>query len=347
MKELTTFQKQYLKKLREEELSVFAEHSETISSFKKYCKSKGVILKDDNFKYYHTSGIIATYPNIAALINEGIVVDKEGLLDFDVLCKLFPRKRFMNGFLYSENHMLMAHYYFRRGYHQINNFAPSFVDMFWELPKPNMQSYISIDPDSVKINMDGYAIMERDMWFGAKFDKSIGSIPDGIVKLRPPLDVDKSILSMFFASAYCLDVKWSTKEFIKSIQIEEFKGNDITITKDGNEYYPVRYVHAEYDIQSKSFRHFDGAIHFYTVEEYFRRRDNDFNYNSKNANHIKTLSQKLFKINGIVEIEQFVEFTSHFFTKNPLIIEYFEGNYPKYIIEMLEKIRSNNSKNGD
>ncbi|TKC04354.1 hypothetical protein [Pedobacter frigoris] len=342
MKQLTAFQKDYLAKLREEEISVLAENFEIISSFKKYCEAMGIFLGDDNFKYYHTSGIIATYPNLIALLNDDLTVDKEGLLDFDILCKQFARKRFMNGFLDCGNYMLMAHYYFRRGYHQINNFAPSFIDMFWELPKPKMQSYISIDPDSVRINMDGYAIMERDMWFGAKFDKFIESIPDGIVKLRPPLDVDDSILSFFFASAYCLDVKWSTKEFIKSIQIEEFKSEEITITKNTNDYYPVRYIHAEYDLQSQSFRHFDGAIHFYSSEEYFRRRDNDFNYNSKNTNHIKTLSQKLFKINGTVEVEHFVEFTSHFFTKNPLIIEYFEGGYPKYIIEMLEKVRANN-----
>ena len=29
------------------------------------------------------------------------------------------------------------------------------------------------------------------------------------------------------------------------------------------------------------FRHFDGAIHFYTENEYLSRRDSDFNYNSK------------------------------------------------------------------
>jgi len=31
-----------------------------------------------------------------------------------------------------------------------------------------------------------------------------------------------------------------------------------------------------------------------------------------------------------------INFTSHFFSGNPLILEYFEGNYPKHIPEMLE-----------
>jgi hypothetical protein len=272
-------------------------------------------------------------------LHESLKRDKEGLLKFDGLTKNFELKRFATGYLFSEKFMLMAHPYFRRGYHQINNFAPRFVELFWAHNDPKVEKYIALDFDSARINVDNSGYIELDRWFGAKFDKVIADIPDGNVKLSPPLDLGDSV-DFFFANAYALDIKWSTKDGIKSFQAEEFKTENITIIKDGEEYFPVRYIHAEFDIEKGYFRHFDGAIHFYTLDEYLDRRDSDFNYNSKNNKHIKTLSEKLFKMNGIVTIDTWIEFTSHFLTGNPLVFEYFEGQYPSHLIEIIEKIRA-------
>ena len=77
----------------------------------------------------------------------------------------------------------------------------------------------------------------------------------------------------------------------------------------------------------------------YTKEEYDLRKDQDFNYNNKNKLQLKTLSQKLFKINGEILLKDWVELTSQFLTGNPLILEYFEGNLPKHIIDLLKKIK--------
>ena len=120
--------------------------------------------------------------------------------------------------------------------------------------------------------------------------------------------------------------------------MEEFKADKSRIKKNGSEYYPVKYIHAEFDINAGTFRHFDGAIHFYTEEEYYQRRDNDFNYNSKNSLQLKTISQKLFKVNGQVTIEEWVNLVSHYLTGNPLIFEYFEGKLPDNILDTVEKL---------
>lgn len=184
--------------------------------------------------------------------------------------------------------------------------------------------------------------MEKDTCYGAKFDRDIGSISDGIVKLRPPLNVEDYLTSFFFSDSYSLDIKWASKERIKSFQAEEFKTDKIKIFRDGVVYFPVRYIHAEYDLDKENFRHFDGAIHFYTETEYYSRRDSDFNYNNKSQSQIKTLSEKLFKMNGQIDVTTWIEFTSHFMTGNPLVFEYFEGKYPKHIDEMLEKSRLKN-----
>ncbi|MGN7787753.1 hypothetical protein ACTJIJ_24680 [Niabella sp. 22666] len=340
MDELTEFQKEYRRKLREEELEELTKHKSVIFSFKKFMKEKGVELTDDNFNFYRTTGIIASYPNIVGLLDENLVTDKDGLMSFDNLCRNFTKKPFVDGYLYGDNFMLMASAYFRRGFHKINNYAPRFVEQFWNYANVDVDAYISLDIDRVRINIDGYAYMELDTWYGAKFDKQIDSISDGIVKLRPPMDIEPGLISFFFNDAYSLDIKWSTKDNIKSFQAEEFKTDEIKIKKDGIVYYPVRYLHAEYDLDKGYFRHFDGAIHFYTEKEYCQRRDSDFNYNSKSNDHIKTLSQKLFKMNGIVDVDTWIKFSSHFLTGNPLVFEYFEGQYPDYINEMLEKVRA-------
>jgi len=64
---------------------------------------KGVALTDENFKYYQTIGIVATFPNIVTYLHPSLISDKEGLLDFKNLCQSFERKRFLNGYLFSDN----------------------------------------------------------------------------------------------------------------------------------------------------------------------------------------------------------------------------------------------------
>lgn len=344
MNEITDFEKQYFEMLKEEEKKELANNSDVISSFKEYMFQKNIVLTDKNFKYFQTTGVVATYPNIISLLHPSLATDKEGLLNFKDLCQTFERKHFLNGYLGSDKFMLMAHSYFRRSFHELNNYAPRFIELFWNYDYPNIESYISLDPDRVRINIDNSSYVELDTWYGAKFDKNIESITDGVVKLRPPMDIEERHVSFFFRSAYSLDIKWATKDGIKTFQAEEFRTDEIKLSKNGIEYYPVRYVHAEYDLAQKHFRHFDGAIHFYTETEYYNRRDSDFNYNNKNHNHIKTLSQKLFKLNGNIDIGLWVEFSSHFFTGNPLVFEYFEGQYPKHIDEMLKKVRSQKSR---
>jgi hypothetical protein len=334
------YKKKYLENLLAEEKQQLTENSEIILDFKKSMLTKGIELKDENFKYLQTIGIVAEYPNILGCLEPELINDKEGLLDFTLVDKKFENKRFANGYLYANNYMAMAHQYFRRGFYHANNFAPRFIELYWGFQDSEIDKYIALDFDRVRINVDDSMYMEFDTWYGAQFDKDISKIGDGIGKLRPPLDIEDFLVSFFFKNAYSLDTKWATKDGIKTFQAEEFKTDEIKILKDGVEYFPVRYIHAEYDLNKGHFRHFDGAIHFYTTEEYYSRRDSDFNYNDKSNNYIKTLSQKLFKINGKVSVETWIKFTSHFFSGNPLILEYFEGQYPKHIQEMLEKVRA-------
>jgi len=335
---LKRYQQQQLE-VRMEELT---KNAALIQSFIDYCDNKQIKLTTDNFDYVQTIGIVAKYPNIVHLLNDKISKDKEEeLIEVSVLDKEFKKERFASGYYYSDKYMVMAHPYFRRGHYEDNNFAPRFIDIFWGYNIDNIQKYIAIDSDRVRINVDNRMYMEFDTWYGAKFKNTISDIEDGIVKFRPPLQLESFYTDFLFGGTYSLDIKWASKDGIKIFQAEEFKTEDRKIGKNGNEYYPVKYLHAEFDTNTGTFRHFDGAIHFYTEEEYYQRRDSDFNYNSKNRSQLKTLSQKLFKVNGQVTIDDWIELTSHYLTGNPLVFEYFEGKLPERITEMINKMTEN------
>jgi len=331
----------YLRQRAERRNEKLTENATLIQNFIDFCETKQIKLTKDNFDYIQTIGIVANYPNLVTKLNDKIIVDKEELVDLDILEKEFEKKPRASGYYYSDRYMVMAHPYFRRGHNENSNFSPRFIDLFWSYNKKDIQKYLAIDNNRVRVNVDNTLYLEFDTWYGAKFKDTISDIEDGIVKLRPPLDIASFDIKLIFGDTYSLDIKWATKQGIKVFQAEEFKTSENKIKKDGIEYYPVKYIHAEFDSQNKVFRHFDGAIHFYTEEEYYQRRDNDFNYNSKNSYQLKTLSQKLFKINGHLLVEDWVTLVSHYLTGNPLIIEYFEGKLPDYTLEILEKLATN------
>ncbi|MGQ7869609.1 hypothetical protein [Sunxiuqinia sp. sy24] len=330
----------YYKFQEEERLKELSKNESLINDFITYSKKMNIELGKDDFDYIQTIGIIVRHPNIVAKLNCQLTPDKEDLLKTSAIEKDFKKEPFASGYYFSDKFVIMAHPHFRRGYHERNSYSPRFVDVFWNFHSGKIEKYIAIDPDVVRVNVDNLMYIERDTWYGAKFQKLISEIEDGVVKLRPPLDLDSLDIEFFFGATYALDILWTSKNSVKTFQLEEFKTEKQTICINGVDYFPVRYVHAEYDIKKKVFRHFDGAIHYYNCEEYHNRRDSDFNYNFKNGKHIKTKSQKLFKINGDLCVEDWVELTSQFLSGNPLIYEYFEGKLPDRINELIEKRRN-------
>lgn len=224
--------------------------------------------------------------------------------------------------------------------HPGNNWAPRFIDLFWALNDAGLEKSIALDEDRVRIDVDGSRYAEADTWYGPPFNKEISQIASGNVKLRPPTELSNIRLQMFFSSAYCVDVKWSESGGIKTFQALELKTEDVQIAWGGGQYHPARYLHAEFDTQSRTFRHFDGAVQYLTEAEYQARRDSDFSMTYKTTQHIKPKSKKVFKLNGSIEVDDWVEFSSHFFAANPLMFEYFNGAYPDHILNILEKLRA-------
>jgi len=326
-----------LKKQSRERL---AEAADLIGAFTALAASKGVILSAESFEYIQTTGIVAKAQGITRSLLGPIRTERDGLLPFNEVASRFPPSPHYEGCFAGPDFILMAHPCYRRGMHPINNWAPSFIDLFWRFDGPNIEKYIALDENRVRIDGGDLGCFEADTWYGAPFDEDIRNIKTGIAKLRPPPDLESRYVSFFFADAYCLDIKWSESYGIKSFQALEMKTEDIRIKVGGQHYFPARYLHAEFDLAANCFRHFDGAIQLFAEEEYFQRRDSDFNMTMKSPAHIKARSSKVFKINGPLKAADWVAFCCHFHAANPLTFEYFSGEYPKHVIEVLEKIRT-------
>lgn len=328
--------------IKREELrleSNLLKHEDSITSFKNLFEKTLPNSEKIQYEYHDATGVIASYPNILFYLNPNLNLDKEGLFSWRTLNQQYIKKHYIPGFLYHESYMVMPSRYFRRGYNQYANYSPSLTRLLWQNDFDQIDFSIALDPNMVRVNVDDTILMELDTWYGPKFQKDISSMKNGLSKLKPPSNLNEFALGFFFANNYSLDVKCSSYSSIIEFEIEEVKIEKVRIEIKGKSYYPARYVHAEYDITAESFRHFDGAIHLYSEEEYLLRKDSDMNFNNKIGKHIKANSNKIFKLNGLISKETFIDYTGNFMTGNPLIHEYFEGKLPEGLTEKLRIIR--------
>lgn len=335
----------YRRELKQQNKMMLSKYEKVINDFVQHCKSINVVLDSESFSFTPTIGVVCEHPNILSKLVPSLTQDKEGLYSWGELSTFFKINGFNSGYFYAQNFMAMASPVFRRGMHDINNWAPRFIDEFWGLSMEGIEAYLSLDLNRVRVNVDNSCYMEADTWFGAPFNEDIAEIADGVSHLRPPFDLDESYLDFLFNDAYALDICWSTKGSIKSFQALEFKGPKNVIQKNGDTFHPVRYIHAEYDLNKSEFRHFDGATQYHTPEEYLVRRDSNFRHNFKEDKKIKPESIKSFKLNGSVSVELWTELSSHFFASNPLVHEYFSGSYPPHLADALGKIRARSERN--
>lgn len=302
---------------------------QTIEDFRHYCQGLGIVLAEEQFKFIPPIGVVATHPNLLEKLDPWLHRDKEGLVDCAQLFGRYAKSKVSPGYLYGEKYMVMLSPVFRRGMNGGANWAPRFVDEFWRLDDPGVESYISLDFDRVRVNVDDTYYIEADTWYGAPFREAIESIPDGSTYLRPPQDRKPELTAFFFDSTYSLEVFWSTKGNFRTFQAIEFKNEDVTIERNGQQFHPARYLHAEYNVEAGSFVHFDGAVQYYANADYLIRRDTNFQQNVSHGHISKAASEKSFKLNGLVSVELWVKLCSHYCTGNPLVMEYFSGAYPR------------------
>lgn len=328
--------------MAEEAQSELKKAAPQIERFTAIAASRGIVLNATSFEYVQTIGVVAKAPGLAKTLLEPIQTERDELIAYSEIVKKLQPSPFQAGCFVGKDYMLLAHPFYRRKMRPDANWAPRFVEYLWAFDAPGVQKYIAIDEDRVRINVDSSTYIEEDTWHGAPFNEDIRAIKPGTVKLRPPLDLDPTYISSLFADAYCLDIKWSEADGVKTFVSLEMKTEKVQLELDGNIYFPARYMHAEFDISANCFRHFDGAVQLFLEDEYLQRRESDFNMNAKTTDHIKARSKKLFKLNGPINAKSWVELCCQFYTGNPLTIEYFSKALPTRINDILAKIRARN-----
>jgi len=322
-----------------EEQKILAENAAAIDKIRFIGELAGVPANEIIFSYHVTTGIVASYPNFTAHLLPELTQDKDGLYGFDQLLGSFSRKMEQPGLLFSQDYAVMANNYFRRSYSELNSFAPRFLEYFWKLSDNRIKQLISLDADRIRVDVNTPPYGEKDTWFGAQYNENIASIGDGVVKLVPPGYLDPHHIRHFFDSVATLNVKWSTSKNLRNFYAEEIKTDDVSILLNDDIYCPARYIHAQYDLDRGQFIHLDGTMHFYTPAERESLHWGDLNYNEKHDRHVKGLSKKLFRFDGVIEPAIWTEFICQFFHGDPLILEYFTGGYPDHILKMLQKVR--------
>jgi len=130
-----------------------------------------------------------------------------------------------------------------------------------------------------------------------------------------------------------VQVMWSARGNLKTVQIEEIQ----KVLPDSQKLeYKTRYIHAIWDTEAMCFVHFDGAIKHYQASNY----DSRWNASLKARDHnLSEKKEKLFRLDGNLDLDAWCKFTTLFYRGNWLVEEYMCGN-DEQALEELRRIHN-------
>lgn len=310
-----------------------------VNSFIQYCKHFGLELSQEDFSYLYRVGLVAKSKDIVKRLFPELVVDKDGLVDFDWLRSQGSYNFRHVGYVFGVNFTILASPFYRRGFHPESNWDSGFLKEFWFYGNELSKCYIALDLDRIRLPDDNSIYFEKDRWFGPDFLGDIVSISDGTTRHVVPLDLSIAKRSLVFDDAYSIEVKWKTSEMKKSFQLIEFCDEMTLVEVDGEKLHPAKYLHAEFDLRKNTFTHFDGAIQLFNVEEYIQVRECFFSNVRNKSNQIKGRYHKVFKINEMMPVDDWIKFVGAFCSNNHLLYEYFTGDLPTHVKKSVEQAR--------
>ena len=115
-----------------------------------------------------------------------------------------------------------------------------------------------------------------------------------------------------------LEVMWSERDEVKTVQIEELVSTENTQVRNTSGIHN-RYVHSRWDIARECFTHVDGAIRSYNESEYQDRLEKHIKISDKPQGYLK-----LFRVDGEIPFQAWAELTTKWFYSNSLMLEYLE-----------------------
>lgn len=96
--------------------------------------------------------------------------------------------------------------------------------------------------------------------------------------------------------------------------------------------YLNRHLHAERDIRERRLRHFDGAVKVYPRDRY----ENRLSIYLPHGERCQKI--KLFRIDGDVDVERWLDMVGYFFFDNEMVLEYFDPDqYHRHFDEKIAR----------
>lgn len=247
----------------------------------------------------------------------------------EVIPKLKSKKTDEGLFLLDEDLTLKSHYatldgtaippsmFLRRTFGATPNFV--FLGQLGALATEHPETRVAVALNTAHCApvAETMSIFEEDYWYGPQF--SVAGIDDpaqvGLTRhwTQPPGEP----LHYPVAST---DFLWQIDEpHLKSLQIEEsyYPWDSESDYQAGHPWFVNRYVHSIRDMQRRTFVHLDGAVKLFAKQGYeptpAKPRPN------RSALHYK----KLFRVDGDIPEDDWMQLVAHFFKSNDHIHEYF------------------------
>jgi len=215
--------------------------------------------------------------------------------------------------IHAGDYFIQYHRFLRRGFG--SRFNMDFLSRLIRFTRQHPESTVrvAIDHSRIAPAREMRQIMERDAWRGRPFQRTDLDDPRavGITIRRTP---DRSF-ERVLDDLDCLYVKWSAKDRLKTVEIEE-----LHVGRRAKDYVLNRYVHSIRDIENAEFIHLDGACKCYPAHEYGNRLPRTGEPCKAPTRPIKI---KTFRIDGCIPLEEWTDLITFWFRGNPLVPEYF------------------------
>ena len=275
---------------------------------------------DENLKNKIKKTINIELSKDAKFINFGFA----GIIDKDIVCKLFPEifeRCDKDGLINYYDLALLApgvfqkgeliffpHQFFRRNYSRLNNLNDDFFSCLEQIRNEKCLIKIAIDTDVIGLKTSFLKPLEFEYWWGPEFNDSLKKIPPGVT-----CHVADDRLRLFH-QIHRTEFFWYLQDNHKTFECEEISDLDV---KDLDFNFGCRYIHSMLDNANETIIHLDGAIRGYNSEQMVKRLEIDISKQEKDL-----LYTKLWRIDGDIPKKTWKELICHFFRDNYLPGEY-------------------------
>ncbi|MDD2744908.1 MAG: hypothetical protein PHU93_00020 [Candidatus Gracilibacteria bacterium] len=192
-----------------------------------------------------------------------------------------------------------------------NSFIYEFLP-FFDKYKNNLEFKIKLNLDKI-ISISNYKELNLigGMYFGPQF-----SIDKFFTKSNKTLFTRKQRLNPKFSNYFGNNLIYTDfyiDQINNSFLIEEIGENK------NNGFYLNRLVHSEFEINNEKIKHFDGSVLFYNFDNLNKRKGVLLSTIPK----LSDSKYKLFRIDGLLDFEDYKNILFSFYDRNEMILEYF------------------------